>query len=86
MIQALGGIRLQVPAEYVEEAREILALEAIVEESDAEPCPKCGRADTTAHTDGWKISLLAVHILNIPLPWRRDQRKCNKCAAVWTEQ
>ena len=84
--QALGGIRLQVPAGFVDAAREILASEVVIEEADDESCPKCGSIDTTAHTDSWKISLLAVHLLNIPIPWRRDRRKCNQCAATWAEQ
>ena len=84
--QAMGGIRLQVPAEFVEAASEILASDVVIEESDEESCPNCGSTDTTAHTDSWKFSLLAVHLLNIPVPWRRDRRKCNRCAATWAEQ
>ena len=85
IINALGGIRLQVPHEFVEEARSILAFEVPVEDSeiDMDRCPTCGGSNTTAHSTAWKISLLAIHLLNVPIPWGKDQRQCNDCGNTW---
>ncbi len=80
---ALGGIRLQVPYEYAEEAREILAAEATVGADDSERCTTCGSSNTTAHSTAWKLSLLAVHLLNIPIPWGKRRRQCNDCGNTW---
>jgi len=80
---ALGGIRLQVPANYVHDARELL--EQIATPSDyGEPdCPKCGSADTTAMSNSRKIAFLAVHLFSIPLPWQSNRRHCQSCGADW---
>ena len=80
---ALGGIRLQVPAQYVDEAREIL--ESIRESSVTETCPKCGSTTIASMNNSQKIALLAVHLFSIPLPWRKNRRHCNSCGFEWSE-
>ena len=80
---ALGGIQLQVPADCVEEARTILA--DPVEAPDEGPsCPACGSTETSPMTNGRKAALLAVHLLNLPLPWDHDRRHCDACGKEWT--
>lgn len=81
---ALGGIRLQVPARHVARAKEILATEVQFEDTELETCPTCGSTDTTARSTAWKISFLAVHLLNIPLPWGKDWRQCKACGNRWS--
>jgi hypothetical protein len=80
---ALGGIRLQVPASQVEAARQLLA--QIAEPSDAGEieCPECGGSDTTAMSNSRKIAFLAVHLFSIPLPWHTNRRHCQSCGAEW---
>jgi hypothetical protein len=85
LANALGGIHLQVPLQYVDVSRDILSSAATVEEPDSEKCPKCGSRDTTSHTTAWKLSLLAIHLFNFPLPLRKGGRRCEECCAAWTE-
>ena len=82
---ALGGIQLQVPYHFAEEARSILSNEVQVDEAEAETelCPTCRSSNTTAHSTAWKISLLAVHLLNIPIPWGKRRRQCDDCGNTW---
>lgn len=80
---ALGGIRLQVPAEYVDDARQILAQTAESSNKGAFQCPECGGTDTTAMSDSRKIAFLAVHLFSIPLPWRTNRRRCQSCGVEW---
>lgn len=85
LINALGGIRLQVPRRFADEAKSILATQVPVEdaEEDADRCPNCGSVNTTAHSTAWKISLLAVHLFNVPIPWGKNQRQCDDCGNTW---
>ena len=80
---ALGGIRLQVPANQVDDARQLLA--QIAEPSDVGEieCPECGGWDTTAMSNSRKIAFLAVHLFSIPLPWNKNRRHCQTCGAEW---
>jgi hypothetical protein len=80
---ALGGIRLQVPAGHVDDARRLLAqIAQPIDEGESE-CPKCGGTDTTAMSNSRKIAFLAVHLFSIPLPWRTNRRHCQSCGAEW---
>lgn len=85
MANALGGIRLQVPGEYSQEAE--LLLNAPFDQTDLPPdvCPECGHDECVNQTGTAKISLLAVHLLPLPLPlpWAKDEWKCVKCGANW---
>jgi len=80
---ALGGIRIQVPAKYVDDARKILAEIAKPSERDGPVCPQCGSSDTSAMSNSRKIAFLAVHFFSIPWPWRSDRRHCQSCGAEW---
>ncbi len=83
---ALGGIRLQVPANRTDEARSILAESFEPDSEENMVCPRCGGANTTAISNDWKLSFLAIHLLNLPLPWRKGRRHCLACEAEWSEQ
>ena len=80
---ALGGIRLQVPAGQVDDARQLLAQIAEPSDDGEFECPKCGGSDTTAMSNSRKIAFLAVHLFSIPLPWRTNRRHCQSCGAEW---
>lgn len=81
---ALGGIRLQVPAHFVDEARVILAdtTQAGSEQNDL--CPRCGSSDTSAMSNSRKIAFIAIHLFSLPLPWRNSRRHCQACDAEWS--
>ena len=80
---ALGGIRLQVPASFVDEARELLVQISTSSEYGESDCPECGSAETTAMSNSRKIAFLAVHLFSIPLPWQSNRRHCQSCGADW---
>jgi hypothetical protein len=80
---ALGGIRLQVPACHVDDARQLLAQIATPTDKGEYQCPECGGSDTTAMSNSRKIAFLAVHLFSIPLPWQRSRRHCQSCRAEW---
>ncbi len=83
---ALGGIRLQVPANHVDDARQLLAqLDNPSEQGESEcpECPECGGSDTTAMSNSRKIAFLAIHLFSIPLPWQSNRRHCQSCGADW---
>lgn len=80
---ALGGIRLQVPASHEDAARQLLAQIAGPGDNGETDCPKCGGMETTAMSNSRKIAVLAVHLFSIPLPWRTNRRHCQSCGAEW---
>ncbi|MYM63038.1 DUF2007 domain-containing protein [Pseudomaricurvus sp. HS19] len=92
---ALGGVRLQVPAAYAEQARAVLAeveeqhcaAPAAVADVDAdEPeypaCPRCGSQATSYYRVGRRAAFLAFLWLNFPLFPTRDGYRCNSCGHV----
>lgn len=80
---ALGGIQLQVPAQFVEEARTILAETDESSDLQNDACPKCGSRDTTAMSNSRKIAFFAIHVFSLPLPWRHSRRHCQACGIEW---
>ena len=81
---ALGGIRLQVPPSFAEEAREVLAVQnPEPEDLDEEVCPKCGSTEIAKNSFSWRVAFLIVHFLHIPLPFRRDTEICRSCNHIW---
>jgi len=83
---AIGGIRLQVPAQFAELAKEILTSDAELEATYLEMlerCPSCKSINISSHTLLWKLSFLVVHLFQIPIPWDKEQRKCQSCGHKW---
>lgn len=85
---AMGGIRLQVPAEYAAQAQEILnepaVIEAIpeLEEDDMEAapaCPTCGGILSEPYEIGRTPTVLTWLLLGIPLWFPETVRKCTAC-------
>ena len=86
---AMGGVRLQVPGSYAEEAARILAEDrepALMEEVevDAERCPHCGSLDTEFHQIGRRWAFLVFLGINFPLFPVKNGIKCNQCGQVST--
>jgi hypothetical protein len=80
---ALGGIRLQVPANHADVARQLLAEIAKPDAIREAKCPKCGGTDTSAMSNSRKLAFLAIHLFSFPLPWRKRRRHCQSCGSEW---
>ena len=89
----IGGIRLQVKKEEVEEALSVLG-EPIPETFDVEgvgsfeqpKCPRCGSLDITHQAGVDKgFALPALWALGVPVPVSRDEWTCRSCGARWKE-
>jgi hypothetical protein len=84
---AMGGVRLQVPLVYAEEALEILAQDAtdiLIEEQgvDATPCSACGSHNCAPHQIGRRWAFLVFLGLDFPLFPVRNTMKCQDCGHV----
>lgn len=79
---ALGGIRLQVPEDFVEDAKQLLSETALID-GDRETCPRCASTNSTPMNNSRRIAVLAVHLFSIPLPWQSKRRHCDSCGAEW---
>ena len=84
---ALGGVRLQVPEEFVETALAILdedreqdLVEAVGD--DSTPCPHCGSPHTEYRQIGRRWAFLVFLGLEFPLFPVRDGIRCNHCGRV----
>ncbi len=76
---ALGGIQIKVPRRYARQARELLAENRALDEPEPPTCPACGSTDVHRAMATFRLSFLAMHLLNIPLPWRADRLACRSC-------
>ncbi|WP_339667846.1 DUF2007 domain-containing protein [Dasania marina] len=84
---AMGGVRLQVPADFVEIAKEILSedcSEELTERVDSEfiPCPVCGSNKTEYYQFGRRWAFLAFIVINFPLFPIKSGIKCKECGHV----
>jgi hypothetical protein len=83
---AVGGVKLQVPAEQAEEARALLDTAAIVETptpatDDEEACPECHSPQTESVLWGRQPAFLTWLVLGLPLFPVRRFRRCRRCGA-----
>lgn len=84
---AIGGVRLMVSEDDIEEATEILTsdfskslethYEAIGEQQDT--CPHCGSSDLSAYTQGKRPAFLVFILLGFPLFFYKQGYACNQC-------
>ena len=79
---ALGGIPLQVPAAFADDALEVLAEDVALEDDD-ERCPRCGSGESERDSTRWRVSVLLVHAFQLPVPWKDNCRKCRGCGFRW---
>lgn len=83
---ALGGVRLQVQHEDVEQAKAVLAQdqsELLTEEQgyDAAVCPRCQSTNTQAFTQGKAPNFFLWIFIKLPLPIKQSIR-CLDCGKV----
>lgn len=84
---AMGGVRLQVPEPYAEQALQVLNEDReqdLVElvGADVQRCPGCGSEDTQYHQIGRRWAFLMFIGINFPLFPIRSGLKCNACGQV----
>ncbi|MDD2540625.1 MAG: DUF2007 domain-containing protein [Desulfuromonadaceae bacterium] len=82
---ALGGVKVRVPAPLASEALQILAPE--IEPSatynvEAEACPECGSKNTEDFLDK-RNSFLTWMLFGLPLLLPREKRRCKECGHCW---
>jgi hypothetical protein len=92
---ALGGVKLQVRPEDIQQAGEILRqeragdFETLVAETGkeiAEPrpdCPVCRSEDITPVTRSGRIALFIVWLSSLPLPYSSVTMACRSCGHTW---
>ena len=81
---ALGGIKVQVPSQFAEMAKEILDQDYshLLDEEigiDETPCPKCGSTDIEPQTKGKKPAFIVFLLLGFPLFFYKHGIKCRAC-------
>jgi len=85
---ALGGVRLLVPENYVDEAKSFLEkdfsdeLEQKFGESK-ECCPECGSLDIEVNTKGKKSAFLAFMFFGLTLFSFKNGNRCKRCGHFW---
>ena len=81
---ALGGVKVQVPFEYAEAAKEVLADDRsglLDTEFGAETrrCPNCGSEDIRPYTKGKRSALVVFLLLGFPLFFYKHGYICRVC-------
>ena len=84
---AMGGVRLQVPEDWAQQAWDVLAedREQVLEEqqeSDKDLCSYCGSADTEYHQIGRRWAFLVFLGIHFPLFPVRHGLRCRTCGKV----
>jgi Putative prokaryotic signal transducing protein len=86
--QAMGGVQVMVPSEYVVEAREIIAeidsgkLDCDDEDlKQIDSCLECGSELVRKTSGSWKFALFIGHFLWLPSPFRQNVFYCPQCKA-----
>lgn len=75
----LGGVRLCVPEDQVERAKEVLASGTELPTTSALVCPECGspKVQDSSRMKKWALfSSLAFHL---PLPFAKKSYRCEAC-------
>lgn len=85
---ALGGVRLLVPHDRLQEAKALLEsdfsdLLEFAQEAQPILCPTCGGSNLEAHTQGKKPAFLVFLLLGFPLFFYRHGLRCNDCGTFW---
>lgn len=93
--QALGGVKLQVPDPFFDEARAVLFTATA---GDSEPeseselfgdgeqaacCPSCGSSQLVEQKRSRRAALIALIMLHLPLPYSGRGVVCGECGHHW---
>lgn len=89
MSNAIGGVKVQVSERMATRAADVLrqldAGEFAIDDAERPDgvCPRCGSAAIEIHTASWRLALLGLHLLQLPLPFRRSRHACRSCGHRW---
>jgi hypothetical protein len=90
---AVGGVKVLVPADRLEEARSLLESGAIVDlpppggpddepdNAGIETCPRCGSREFESRLPGKRFAILSWLLLGFPLASPVRRRYCRRCGA-----
>jgi hypothetical protein len=88
----IGGIRLQVGAADVDEAKNILSQPIPNEISIPDQpgfiqprCPRCTSTDISWERQGRKAALASLYLFSLPLPRGSESWHCNSCDLRWID-
>ena len=81
---AIGGVRVQVADENVEEALKLMSEDTGVPQEEVEPaCPKCGSTALETEHYSKRLAFLSLIVLPIPFILPRKRIRCTACLHTW---
>jgi len=90
---ALGGVRVVVPPSCADAAQQIIMhmdngyyADELQEEVEFTPpltCPRYGSGDIAEDGWSWKIALVCVFMISLPIPYTRHMMRCQECTNIW---
>ena len=91
---AVGGVKLKVPAHAADQAREALrpqpqlvVVAADGEASDGEMiCPRCRSYDVYYRRYSQRVAGIFILLLGFLIPWRDQRWTCKQCGYEWKER
>lgn len=89
MSNAIGGVKVQVSERMAGRAMEVLrqldAGEFAIDDAERPDgaCPRCGSTSVERRTGSWRLAFLGLHLLQLPLPFRRASHACRACGLHW---
>ncbi|HEX5130944.1 MAG TPA: DUF2007 domain-containing protein [Candidatus Krumholzibacteria bacterium] len=91
---AVGGVKIMVPAWDVEQAREILRPQPrlVVVAEEGEPadgeliCPRCRSYDVYYQRFSQRVAGLFILLFGFLIPWRDRRWTCKQCGYEWKER
>ena len=83
---AIGGVRVQIGEEDIEEAKEILAEAPVVADDPTMPrCPKCGSSRLMPDEYPRRIAFLSMLLAGFPFLFYKRRWICKDCRNKWNE-
>ena len=81
----VGGVRVQVTDDEIEEAREFLATDKPQPRADSDDvlCPSCGSHETAPDEFPRRVAFLCILVVWFPLFLGRYQWRCSACRCVF---
>lgn len=92
MSYALGGVRVQVPAQFAPRALSVIrdvesgSYELPDEADDVPECPRCGSHQNSLDRRSWRMAFLSFFVLSVPIPFDASALKCGSCGFRGSEK
>jgi len=90
---AVGGVKLMVPAWEAERARDLLRPRPrlVVASTDADAagemiCPRCHCDDVYYSRHNRRVAAVFILLLGFVIPWRDRRWTCKQCGYAWKER